>query len=36
MGGRVEVHGLFRAAVHAPVGLLVADEAFRAEFERGW
>lgn len=34
MARRVEVDGLFRAAVHAAVGQLVADEAFGAEFER--
>ena len=30
MGGRIEMDGFFGAAVHAPVGLLIADEPFRA------
>jgi len=34
VGSGVEMHRLVRAAMHAAVGLLVADEAFRAEFER--
>jgi hypothetical protein len=34
VGSGVEMHRLVRPAMHAAVGLLVADETFRAEFER--